>query len=78
MCIRDSGGVDKVAGKAQSLGGADSYNVTEGDGAFNLGVTADVYKRQSYGIPCENCGRMIRTGRFCDECKTKLTNTRCV
>ena len=29
----------------------------------------------SYGIPCENCGRMIRTGRFCDECKTKLTNT---
>ena len=29
----------------------------------------------SYGIPCENCGRMIRTGRFCDECKIKLTNT---
>ena len=29
----------------------------------------------SYGIPCENCGRMIRTGRVCDECKTKLTNT---
>ena len=27
------GGVDKVAGKAQSFGGAGSYNVTEGDGA---------------------------------------------
>lgn len=27
------------------------------------------------GIECENCGRMIRTGRFCENCKTKLANT---
>lgn len=25
-------------------------------------------------IECENCGTMIRTGRFCDECKAKMTN----
>lgn len=24
------------------------------------------------GIECENCGRMIKTGRFCDECRNKL------
>ena len=29
----------------------------------------------AYGIECENCGKMIHTGRFCDECKKKLTNT---
>lgn len=26
------------------------------------------------GIDCELCGKTIRTGRFCDECKTKLGN----
>lgn len=26
------------------------------------------------GIECENCGNMIRTGRFCKDCKTKLIN----
>lgn len=25
------------------------------------------------GIGCESCGAMIRSGRFCDSCKTKLT-----
>ncbi len=29
----------------------------------------------AYGIECENCGKMIHTGRFCDECKKKLSNT---
>lgn len=24
------------------------------------------------GIECENCGKMIKTGRFCNECKSKL------
>lgn len=27
------------------------------------------------GIECENCGTMIRTGRFCDKCKNNLANT---
>lgn len=26
------------------------------------------------GLECENCGAMIRTGRFCDNCKAKMTN----
>lgn len=26
------------------------------------------------GIECENCGTMIRTGRFCQACKDKLAN----
>ena len=26
------------------------------------------------GIECENCGAMIKTGRFCDACKSKLQN----
>ena len=25
------------------------------------------------GIDCEGCGKMIRTGRFCDDCKNNLT-----
>lgn len=25
-------------------------------------------------IPCENCGAMIRSGRFCDKCKVEMTN----
>lgn len=27
------------------------------------------------GIECENCGRMIRTGRFCEGCKSDMVNT---
>lgn len=27
------------------------------------------------GLECENCGTMIRTGRFCNLCKEKLVNT---
>ncbi|ABX40636.1 flagellar protein [Lachnoclostridium phytofermentans] len=27
------------------------------------------------GLECENCGTMIRTGRFCNLCKDKLVNT---
>lgn len=26
------------------------------------------------GIECENCGAMIRTGRFCDKCKNNMAN----
>lgn len=26
------------------------------------------------GIECENCGTLIKTGRFCKECKGKLSN----
>lgn len=26
------------------------------------------------GIPCENCGATIKTGRFCDRCKSELQN----
>ncbi|MEE1306347.1 MAG: flagellar protein [Agathobacter sp.] len=29
----------------------------------------------SEGIDCEKCGKMIRTGRFCDACKASITNT---
>jgi len=25
-------------------------------------------------IPCEGCGAMIQSGRFCDKCKMELTN----
>ena len=25
------------------------------------------------GLSCEGCGKMLRSGRFCDKCKTKLT-----
>ena len=27
------------------------------------------------GIGCERCGKMIRSGKFCDECKAELANT---
>ncbi len=27
------------------------------------------------GIECENCGQLIKTGRFCDSCKGKLAST---
>ena len=26
------------------------------------------------GIPCDNCGATIKTGRFCDRCKSELQN----
>lgn len=26
------------------------------------------------GIECEKCGRLIRTGRYCDECKNSIAN----
>ena len=26
------------------------------------------------GIPCESCGATIKTGRFCESCKMKLSN----
>lgn len=26
------------------------------------------------GIPCESCGSMIRTGKYCNACTAKLTN----
>lgn len=26
------------------------------------------------GLPCESCGKSIKTGRFCELCKSKLTN----
>lgn len=26
------------------------------------------------GIECENCGKMIRTGRFCEACKNSMAN----
>ena len=73
MCIRDRnvtldekvivyGGVDKVAGKAQSLGGADSYNVTEGDGAFNLGVTAEDNAKLTYSSDNNGVVRVDENG----------------
>ena len=27
------------------------------------------------GLECENCGVLVRTGRFCQPCKDKLANT---
>ncbi|MDD6798138.1 MAG: flagellar protein [Clostridia bacterium] len=27
------------------------------------------------GIPCERCGTMIKSGRFCDQCKMNMTNS---
>lgn len=27
------------------------------------------------GVQCEQCGALIRTGRFCEQCKMKLSNT---
>ncbi len=26
------------------------------------------------GIECENCGAMIKSGRFCDKCKAEMSN----
>ena len=27
------------------------------------------------GIECENCGKLIKSGRFCEECKNQLSNS---
>ena len=32
-------------------------------------------KNSPVGIECEACGKMIKTGRFCDQCKSNMTNT---
>ncbi len=26
------------------------------------------------GVECEQCGKLIRTGKYCDECKLKIAN----
>lgn len=26
-------------------------------------------------IPCENCGEMIRSGKYCEKCKREMTNS---
>lgn len=26
------------------------------------------------GVECAQCGKLIRTGKYCDECKVKITN----
>lgn len=31
-------------------------------------------KDSPVGLPCESCGKMIKTGRYCDMCKSKLQN----
>ncbi len=31
-------------------------------------------KESIVGIECESCGKLIKTGRFCDKCKVKLHN----
>ncbi len=28
----------------------------------------------AFGIECENCGKMIKGGRFCDQCKAEMSN----
>lgn len=28
-----------------------------------------------YGIECEKCGKMIKSGRYCNECREKTVNT---
>lgn len=31
-------------------------------------------EESSVGLECENCGAMIKTGRFCGHCKDKMAN----
>ena len=31
-------------------------------------------KDSPVGLPCEGCGKTIKTGRFCDACKANLSN----
>lgn len=31
-------------------------------------------QNSAIGIECESCGKMIRTGRFCNECKSRMIN----
>jgi len=32
-------------------------------------------KDSAVGIPCENCGKLIKSGRFCDDCKKNMAST---
>lgn len=56
------GGVDKVASKSQSLGGADSHTVTEGDAPFNLGVTAQDNAKLTYSSDNEGVASVDASG----------------
>ena len=31
-------------------------------------------KNSPVGIECESCGKMIKTGRFCDQCKNNMAS----
>ena len=56
------GGVDKVENKSQSLGGADSHTVTEGDAPFNLGVTAQDNAKLTYSSDNEGVASVDASG----------------
>lgn len=56
------GGVDKVESKSQSLGGADSHAVTEGDAPFNLGVTAQDNAKLTYSSDNEGVASVDASG----------------
>lgn len=56
------GGVDKVEGKAQSFGGESSFTKTEGDGAFNLGVTAQDNAELTYSSDNEGVAKVDASG----------------
>ena len=56
------GGVDKVESKSQSLGGADSHTVTEGDAPFNLGVTAQDNAKLTYSSDNEGVASVDASG----------------
>ncbi|TCK93375.1 flagellar operon protein (TIGR03826 family) [Natranaerovirga hydrolytica] len=32
-------------------------------------------KESDVGIDCENCGTMIKTGKYCNSCKVEMVNT---
>lgn len=56
------GGVAKVESKSQSLGGADSHTVTEGDAPFNLGVTAQDNAKLTYSSDNEGVASVDASG----------------
>lgn len=56
------GGVDKLESKSQSLGGADSHTVTEGDAPFNLGVTAQDNAKLTYSSDNEGVASVDASG----------------
>lgn len=56
------GGVDKVEGKAQSFGGESSFTKTEGDAAFNLGVTAQDNAELTYSSDNEGVVKVDASG----------------